>query len=114
MEQQLERIATSLETLVTQLSSANQKDADIALPEATIKPKKAKKEVDPLEDDPGTPTPAAITVDDVHKALREYMTKNGVEKTKALMIKHGADAKKPILTSIPEKNFAALVKEIGA
>ena len=101
-----ERIAVSLETLV-------------ALAQATEAPEKKKKKTEAvaavatgIEDMLGDAAPK-ITLDQVKDALRAHMRKNGAEVTKALMIKHGANAAKPVVTSIPEANYAALMKELG-
>ena len=106
IEQSLERIAIATEELLA--LAKTQSDA----PAKRGRPTK-EKEVEPVDDILGD-TPVAITKDDVLKALRGFMDKNGGEKTKELMIKHGADKAKPVLTTIPEKNYPALMKELGA
>ena len=107
IEQSLERIAIALEEIAGPGKIA---------PAGTEAPKekKAKKEAPaaPIEDI--LADAPVYTQDEVHKALRAYMDKNGIEKTKVLMIKFGASAVKPVLTSIPVANYAALMKEIGA
>ena len=106
IEQNLERIAVALETLV-------------ALAQASEAPEKKKKKTEAvaavatgIEDMLGDGA-VKITLDQVKDALRAHMTKNGAEVTKALMIKHGANAAKPVVTSIPEANYPALMKELG-
>ena len=106
IEQSLERIAVALETI-----TANVPVIGVAT-DAAPKEKKAKKETALPAEDILSDAPT-YTQDEVHKSLRAYMDKNGIDKTKALMIKFGASAVKPVLTSIPVANYAALMKEIG-
>ena len=110
LEQNVERIAVALETLVALASAGNQAEA---------KPAKAKKEKDvapaPVDDMFDAPKPEEkVTLDQLKDVLRAHMAKNGTEKTKALMIKHGAAVAKPVISSIPEANYAALLKEASA
>jgi len=113
LESSLERIAAALETIAA-------KEGCLPPPPEAVEKKKPGRpakaaepvvEVDPLGDEP---TAKAISQDDVHKALRGFMDKNGIDKTKAFMIKHGANPAKPVLTSIPEKNYPAIMAELGA
>ena len=110
IESNIERIAVALETLV-------------ALAQASEAPEKKKKEKTPtpasqagIEDmlGDGAKAEEKITLDQLKEVLRAHMTKNGTEKTKALMIKHGAAVAKPVISSIPEANYAALLKEVSA
>ena len=110
IEQSLERIATALESIVAKgpsepppPSEAKPRGRPKAAPAPVV-------EEDPLGDGPAV----AVTQDQLHAALKGFMDKNGIDKTKALMIKHGAAAQKPVLTSIPAANYAALMAEIGA
>ena len=109
IEQNIERIAVALETLVTLATASEAKPAKV---------KKEKTEApqvgieDMLGD--GAKPEEKITLDQLKEVLRAHMTKNGTEKTKALMIKHGAAVAKPVISSIPEANYAALLKEVSA
>ena len=101
----LERIAVALETLVV-------------LAQASEVPEKKKKVKEPapqagIEDmlGDGAKPEEKVTLDQLKDVLRAHMAKNGTEKTKALMIKHGAAVAKPVISSIPEANYAALLKE---
>ena len=107
IEQSLERIAIATEELLA--LAKTQSDA----PAKRGRPTK-EKEAEVTDDILGNESAPAYTKDDVLKALRGFMDKNGGEKTKELMIKHGADKAKPVLTTIPEKNYPALMKELGA
>ena len=110
IEESLSRIALALETIVAKgpgeppPSEAKPRGR----PKATLTPVV---EEDPLGDGSAA---VAVTQDQLHAALKGFMDKNGIDKTKALMIKHGANAAKPVLTSIPAANYAALMAEIGA
>ena len=114
IEQNVERIAVALENLVELTKVA------MAMPAEEGKKKKKTEAVaavatgieDMLGDGAAKPE-EKITLDQVKDALRGHMTKNGAEVTKALMIKHGANAAKPVVTSIPEANYPALMKELG-
>ena len=110
IEQNVERIAVALENLVELTKVA------MAMPAEEGKKKKKTEAVAAvatgIEDMLGDAAPK-ITLDQVKDALRAHMTKNGAEVTKALMIKHGANAAKPVVTSIPEANYPALMKELG-
>ena len=109
IEESLSRIALALETIVAKgpgeppPSEAKPRGRPKAAPAPVV-------EEDPLGDGPAV----AVTQDQLHAALKGFMDKNGIDKTKALMIKHGANAAKPVLTSIPAANYAALMAEIGA
>jgi len=111
IENSLERIAVALESIAASKGNA----VPVLAQEAPAKKKTTAPVTPILDEDPlgGAPVENSITMDDIHKALRGYMDKNKIEKTKELMIKYGANAAKPVLTSIPEKNYAALMKEIG-
>ena len=109
IEQNIERIAVALETLVTLATASEAKPAKVKkekteAPQAGIE--------DMLGD--GAKAEEKITLDQLKEVLRAHMTKNGTEKTKALMIKHGAAVAKPVISSIPEANYAALLKEASA
>ena len=81
LEQQLERIAVALETIAAVVGTPVLE----AQPDPKKRGRPAKEpapEVDPLGD-----APVVVTQDEVHAALRKYMDKNGIEKTKAIMIK---------------------------
>ena len=110
LEQNVERIAVALENLVELTKVA------MAVPAEDGKKKKKETPAPAsqagIEDMLGDGAPK-ITLDQVKDALRGHMTKNGAEVTKALMIKHGANAAKPVVTSIPEANYPALMKELG-
>lgn len=109
LEQNVERIANALEALV-------------ALATASEAPEKKKKVKEPapqagIEDmlgDGVIKLEEKVTLDQLKDVLRSHMAKNGTEKTKALMIKHGAAVAKPVISSIPEANYAALLKEASA
>ena len=120
IEQSLERIAVALELI------ANRYEGNVppkAVPEVDLdKPKRGRPakepapavpavEIDPLTGEPVKPELAAITLDQVRDALRAHMKTNGIEKTKALMIKFGAPVANPVVTGIPVTNYAALLKE---
>lgn len=65
----------------------------------------------PIEQE-ATPT---HTIEDVHAHLRTLMetpAKGGVEVCKKLMIKHGANPAKPVISSIPRQNYGKLMAEI--
>ena len=102
IEQSLERIAIALEKVVDGVGALT------PIPEG-----KKKKEAIPAEDLGIGAEEKKITIDELRTALQGYKSVNGIDKTKALMIKHGANATKPVLTSIPEKNYAAIIQEIG-
>jgi hypothetical protein len=120
IEQSLERIANALEASMA-------KDGMAARPLAETESDKPKRgrpakapetatapvEIDPLTGEPIQPVlaAAAITLDQVRDALRAHMKTNGIEKTKALMIKFGAPVANPVVTGIPVTNYAALLKE---
>ena len=111
LEEVLTRIAVALEAIVAKgpgepppPSDAKPRGRPKAVPAPVV-------EEDPLGDGPAA---VAVTQDQLHAALKGFMDKNGIDKTKALMIKHGANAAKPVLTSIPAANYAALMAEIGA
>jgi hypothetical protein len=110
LEQSLERIAVTLELIVGHVVGVGQ------APTPKVKPgRPAKSEAlpaAPAEDLLGVDAKPEITQDDIHLALRVYMKKNALEKTKALMIKHGADPAKPVLSSIPAKSYVALMADI--
>ena len=105
IEEKLERIAVALEETL-ELCKANSQEAPkrgrLAKEKETALPAE-----DILADAP------VYTQDEVHKALRAFMDKNGPDKTKTLMIKHGADKVTPKITTIPVANYAALMKELG-
>ena len=115
LEQNVERIAVALETLVV-LAQASE------APKGTEAPEKKKKVKEPapqagIEDmlgDGAAKPEEKVTLDQLKDVLRGHMAKNGTEKTKALMIKHGAAVAKPVISSIPEANYAALLKEASA
>ena len=115
IEQSLERIASALEQIAAGKTAGC--DAPPPAPRKAGRPPKVEApaapavEADPLADEPAAP---AVSQEEVHKALRAYMDKNGIDKTKALMIKHGAAAAKPVLTSIPVANYGALMAEIAS
>ena len=70
-----------------------------------IQAEKAKEaEVDPLAD-----APVEFTQEQVKEALQVYMKKSGIEKTKELMIKYGADKAKPTLPTIPVAKYAEIM-----
>lgn len=67
------------------------------------------KEVDPLL---GDNQPA---MQEVHAALRQLMenpTKGGMEICKKIMVKNGANAAKPVISSLPPENYAAVLADI--
>ena len=114
IEQSLERIASALERLA---GNAPVPEIQVDAPTAKVgRPRKAAELAPAVEEDPLALAPAekAVTTEEVRAALQAFMAKNGIEKTKALMIKHGANAAKPIITTIPEKNYAAVMVEIGS
>ena len=118
IEQSLERIADSLERLV----AVHAGNGALATDVETKKPGRPKKvdaapvvDVDPLTGEPVASTPVAeLTLDQVRASLRVYMKTNGIDKTKAVMQKFGADPKNPLITQVPKENYGAMMKEIGA
>ena len=99
IEETLERIAIAVETIAKFQGEILDKMSE-------AKPgKKAKEaEVDPLAD-----APAEFTQEQVKEALQVYMKKSGIEKTKELMIKYGADKAKPTLPTIPVAKYAEIM-----
>jgi hypothetical protein len=106
LEQQLERIAIALEQI------ANNTGGVVETPDKKKPGRPAKTaEPAPAEDLLGVDV-KPVTQEEVHAALKAFMTKYGIEKTKALMIKNGADQAKPVISSIPLVNYAALMEDI--
>ena len=105
IEQSLERIAVALEKIA--------EGSVTAVPEPAKKPGRPAKTAEPApaEDLLGVDV-KPVTQEEVHAALKAFMTKYGIEKTKVLMIKNGADQAKPVISSIPRANYAALMEDI--
>ena len=115
IETELGRIATAVEGL---LSLAQQQTGMEAIPEPDKKkPGRPAKTAEPAapapEDMFGAEAPKVVTVDELRDHLRAHMAKFGQDATKALMIGAGADATKPVITSIPAANYAALMKKLA-
>ena len=116
IETELGRIATAVEGL---LSLAQQQSGMGAIPEPDKKkPGRPAKTAEPTptpapEDMFGAEAPKVVTVDELRDHLRAHMAKFGQDATKALMIGAGADATKPVITSIPAANYAALMKKLA-
>ena len=112
LEQNVERIAVALETLVVlaQASEAPEKKKK----EKVTPPAAPQAGIEDMLGDGATKPEEKVTLDQLKDVLRAHMAKNGTEKTKALMIKHGAAVAKPVISSIPEANYAALLKEASA
>ena len=117
IEQSLDSIAKSLEYVAGGLAA---KVAKASKEEKVRVSKAAEVKVEGTtvtEDDmfgAESPVEQKITSDMVLASLQKFRTKHGLDKAKQLMIKHGADAAKPVISSIPEANYAELLKEIGA
>jgi hypothetical protein len=138
IEADLNRIATSLEEIVKALR-VNHGNTIAPAPKAapagasteTLGGKKGKG---------GTPQPAAVmtedpitgqpmpaiqgaqtapqpTLDEVHIQLRllkdSQKATGGIEACKKIMIEFGADKARPVISSIPPANYAALIAKIG-
>ena len=115
IETELGRIATAVEGL---LSLAQQQQTGMgAIPEPDKKkPGRPAKTAEPVPAAPAEDMFGAektITVDELRDHLRAHMAKFGQDATKALMIGAGADATKPVITSIPAANYAALMKKLA-
>lgn len=143
IEADLNRIATSLEEIVKVVRansgnriapstngsvpvSSSPQDPSVA----TLGGKKGKggtpqpaavKTEDPIT---GQPMPAAQlaaasqpTLDEVHIQLRllkdSQKATGGIEACKKIMIEFGADKARPVISSIPPANYAALIAKIG-
>ena len=115
LEEVLTRIAVALEAIVAEKGTAVPTvDLDKpkrGRPAKEVAPAAPAVEIDPLTGEPVAAPVAAITLDQVRDSLRAHMKVNGVEKTKALMIKFGAPVANPVVTGIPVTNYAALLKE---
>ena len=117
VEQNLERIANGVEELV-KLAKSNpapvalgRPKGQVATPATPAAAPAPAPDVDPIT---GAPV-AAVTQEQLHEKLQDYMGKfqiEGPEGVKAIMIKHGANKAKPTITTIPPANYSALVKEI--
>lgn len=123
MESELGRIATALEALVGLKKAAGTTVPSIEPAKKTTAAKLAtapaaeKEETQvagptaalPAEpEDGGSP----ITLDQVLVALRQFADLKGADRSKALMVKYGADAKAPKSKDIKPANYAKLMKEI--
>lgn len=129
IEADLNRMATALEEILKALRGSATLAIAPGVKSPAAEPVKKTKVTPPapvVEMDPitGQPVPvnqeaqlgaAQPTLDEVHVQLRllKDNPKFGVETCKTLMVKHGADAAKPIISSIPPKNYAAIIAEIG-
>ena len=114
LEQVLERIAIALERIAAVHAGQGALDTDTTKKKPGRPPKEAPilpgiVDVDPLAVD--APAVKTFTVDEIRTALVAFKEKNGLDKTKALMIKYGADAAKPVITTIPAAEYAELMKE---
>lgn len=111
LETTLERIAVALET-IAKITVSTAQGAPL------VKPKKEKASettAAPADDllGMGDEKPLiVVTIDDLHKALNAFMGKSGIDETKKLMVKHGAKADKPTITTIPVEKYGALMDEL--
>lgn len=108
IEKNIERIADALESLIVIIQRNLEDDPKETQP----KKKKAAPKVDPLAIGDPEPTPPAKVYDikDVQQFLVAYSKKHGEAKAIALMVKHGADKKKPTIKTLPKENYAALIE----
>lgn len=121
IEIQLERIANALETLVGMKDVAapaiETPKAEVAKAKVTV-PKGAPviKKAETVMPEPVAPVKtevvSTITKELLTEALRNHASNGNAENTKALMIKHGANATTPKIDSIPVANYAALYAEV--
>lgn len=130
IETDLNRIATSMEEIVKTLrSNANPVPRPVASAAVETLGGKKGRPANPvpaptvMEDPitgqpmPATQVPTAVqpTLDEVHIQLRllKDNPKGGIEMCKRVMIEFGADKAKPVISSIPPANYAALIAKIG-
>lgn len=132
IETDLNRIATSLEEMVKVMRGNPNPSTPVAIPTAPTPPAATTKKSTSLggkapNNAAVTPTTAPVvaqpveepppepSLEDVHMQLRALKDspKGGIEFCKKLMIKHGADASKPVISSIPAANYSKLMAEIA-
>jgi hypothetical protein len=134
IETDLNRIATSLEEIVKVLRNPSKStpasNPSNAANVETLGGKKGKGGTpqpvstvveDPITGQPMPTTQATVapqpTLDDLHTQLRllkdSQKPTGGIEACKKIMIEFGADKTRPVISSIPPANYAALIAKIG-
>lgn len=121
LESTLERIATALEIIAGNVNAPVAPSIEPVKTEAVkiVKVTKAAKITEdtvapgPAEAQADVPPPAPVTLEQVLASIRIFADKNGSDKAKAIMVKYGADVKKPMSKDIKPENYGKLLKEIG-
>jgi hypothetical protein len=134
IETDLNRIATSMEEIVKALRASHTNTPAVPqenAPVATLGGKKGKNPTPQsapavtIDEITGQAMPAAQaqaaapqpTLDEVHVQLRllkdSQKATGGIDACKKIMIEFGADKARPVISSIPPANYAALIAKIG-
>lgn len=120
IENDLGRIATSLEAIAKHLTADKQPTNQVVPAPTAAKVKKSDKptetaapieaEVDPFAE-AAAPAAEEVSLENLSELLKRHAKLLGTKLTIALIIKHGADKVTPKIATIPQANFTACFNE---